>query len=405
MGALALHLEGRIGGGPGVAPFEVVERKGLGHPDTICDALAEEMSVALSKAYEDRFGFILHHNVDKVLLSGGEARAAFGGGEVIAPIEIYLAGRATREFRGVHIPVDEIVVEAARSWLATHLPHLSVDQHVRLIPKIHPGSSELAALFARGYSDRAAIPRANDTSIGVGFCPLTDLEEVVLGVEEALRSPGCLRAHPYAGPDVKVMGVRSGEHIDLTVACAFVSKFVSDLGDYQNKKERLRVFARDAAARLTANEVDLSLNVADDVERGDIYMTVTGTSAEAGDDGEVGRGNRASGLITPYRPMTLEAAAGKNPVTHVGKLYNVLGDRIAARTAAEIDTALEVEVVLVSSIGRPITQPRAVHVLLAGRALAPMSSYEPIIRAIAEDELRALPRVRTLLLERRIRLY
>src|SRR5512135_1369163 len=89
-------------------PVEIVERKGLGHPDTICDALAEEFSRALCRYYVDGFGAVLHHNVDKALLFGGATRPAFGGGEMLAPIEIYLAGRATEEFRGSHIPIGEL---------------------------------------------------------------------------------------------------------------------------------------------------------------------------------------------------------------------------------------------------------------------------------------------------------
>src|SRR5450756_525052 len=73
---------------------EVVERKGLGHPDSICDALAETLSRSLCLEYRDRFGKVLHHNVDKALLSGGRAAPAFGGGSVLAPMNIYLAGRA-----------------------------------------------------------------------------------------------------------------------------------------------------------------------------------------------------------------------------------------------------------------------------------------------------------------------
>ncbi|MCA1409472.1 S-adenosylmethionine synthase, partial [Ensifer sp. IC3342] len=76
-------------------PVEVVERKGLGHPDTICDALAETLSRNLCREYRQRLGRILHHNVDKALLCGGRSTPAFGGGSVDAPIDIYLAGRAT----------------------------------------------------------------------------------------------------------------------------------------------------------------------------------------------------------------------------------------------------------------------------------------------------------------------
>ena len=94
-----------------VDEVEVVERKGAGHPDTICDALAEEFSRNLCREYLRRTGRVLHHNVDKALLCGGAARPAFGGGELLEPIEIHLAGRAVREFKGVKAPVEEIAVE------------------------------------------------------------------------------------------------------------------------------------------------------------------------------------------------------------------------------------------------------------------------------------------------------
>ena len=47
---------------------EIVEHKGIGHPDTMCDALAEAFGVALARDYRERFGRVLHFNVDKALL-------------------------------------------------------------------------------------------------------------------------------------------------------------------------------------------------------------------------------------------------------------------------------------------------------------------------------------------------
>ena len=93
-------------------PVEIVERKGIGHPDTVCDALAEELSRALCRFYLERFGLVLHHNVDKVLLWGGTSQPAFGGGKVIAPMEFYLAGRATLDYKGIKVPLDELVHES-----------------------------------------------------------------------------------------------------------------------------------------------------------------------------------------------------------------------------------------------------------------------------------------------------
>ncbi len=56
------------------------------------------------------------------------------------------------------------------------------------------------------------------------------------------------------------------------------------------------------------------------------------TSVEMGDDGATGRGNRGNCLITPMRPMSIEAIAGKNPVNHVGKIYNVIAQQVAEET-------------------------------------------------------------------------
>jgi S-adenosylmethionine synthetase len=333
---------------------EVVERKGLGHPDTICDAIAEHVCVRLCAHYLDRFGFILHHNVDKVLLVGGATRASFGGGEVLEPIEIYLAGRVTSEHRGVKIPTSDIAVEAAREWLAAHMPGIDLVRGVRIVPRLHGGSSDLTALFVRGASGRLL---ANDTSCGVGFAPWTDLERVVLAAAGALNAPETKRQHPALGEDVKVMGLRRGRHIQLTVACAMVAGHIADLDAYLAAKETARALVVEAARRASPFEVDVEVNAADRPSAGEVFLTVTGTSAEAGDDGEVGRGNRANGLITPQRAMSLEAAAGKNPVTHVGKLYSILAGRIARR-AIDLAGVGHASCTLVSRIGRPLDEPQ-----------------------------------------------
>ncbi len=340
---------------PASLPVEIVERKGLGHPDTICDALAENLSVALSRFYLERFGAILHHNVDKGLLWGGAARPAFGAGEVIAPIEITLAGRATAEFQGVKIPVEDIAVEASRRWLRENLRHLDAERHVRVHPRIRPTSPDLAALFLR--QGRAGAPLANDTSLAVGYAPLDALETAVLAVERRLNAPEVKAAYPEIGEDVKVMGTRSGSRIALTVACALVGRHVADLEDYRRKKAHIRELALAAAPG-----AEVAVNTADGDTPESVYLTVTGLSAEAGDDGEVGRGNRVNGLITPYRPMSLEAAAGKNPATHVGKLYNVLAHRVARALVAEVPGVREAHCYLVSRIGSPIDDPQLIDV-------------------------------------------
>ena len=354
--------------------LEIVERKGIGHPDTICDALAETFSTGLSRFYLERFGSVLHHNVDKALLCGGAARPAFGGGELLAPIEIHLAGRATCEVDGAPIPVEEIAVEGSRRWLRQNLSHLDAVRDVRIVTHVRPTSPELGAMFRRAHDSGASL--ANDTSFGVGFAPLDELEQAVLAVERRLNAPETKRAHPAFGEDVKVMGARRGGDIALTVSCAIVGRHVANLEAYLQRKAEVRELAAAAARAITGAPLQIGVNVSDTESPQGIYLTVTGLSAEAGDDGQVGRGNRVNGLITPYRPMSLEAAAGKNPVTHVGKLYNIMAMRVAQRVVAEIPPVKECYCYLLSRIGHPIDDPQVFDLKVRpseGKVTAPLA--------------------------------
>jgi S-adenosylmethionine synthetase len=370
---------------------EMVERKGLGHPDTICDALAEELSRALCRTYRDRFGAVLHHNVDKALLRGGQASPRFGGGTVDAPIDIYLAGRAISAIGDATMPVDEIVAEVSGDWLGRNLLSLDAERHVRVHNLVRPGSVDLRDMFERGRAGQVAL--ANDTSFGVGFAPLSPLERLVLDIERTINGRDRRLVHPAWGEDVKVMGARRGDQVDLTVACAIVDRHVRDLDAYVAECCALDHQVREMAAGAGFTSAVVAVNAADDRARGSVYLTVTGTSAEAGDDGQVGRGNRANGLITPHRPMSLEALAGKNPVSHVGKLYNVAAREIAEHLVAEVDDIEAVECFLLSRIGTPVTQPALVEVRARTHDGRPAADLRPRIDAIVTAGIDRIPKL------------
>src|SRR3989304_1290249 len=97
--------------------IEIVERKGIGHPDYICDAVMDGISVALSREYIKTFGDIMHHNVDKGLLVAGGVSKGFGGGKMTKPMELIIGDRATREAGGKKIDVDAIAISAAKEWI------------------------------------------------------------------------------------------------------------------------------------------------------------------------------------------------------------------------------------------------------------------------------------------------
>ena len=383
-------------------PVEIVERKGTGHPDTICDALAEELSIALSEMYRKECGAIMHHNVDKALLIGGIAEPKFGGGEMISPIEVYLTGRAINELNGKRLPVEELAIETAHKWLKENIPNLDISNHIIIIPKLKPGSKDLVELFER-FQLKGEIPLANDTSFGTGYAPFDDIETIVYELERALNSKDFKKEHPYVGEDIKIMGVRNEDNIRITIAMAFVDKYVKDVKDYLEKKEIVQNYAYALAQKLTDRHVDVFVNTADDPENESVYITVTGTSSEAGDDGQVGRGNRVNGLITPYRPMSLEAAAGKNPVSHIGKIYNTAAMDMAERIVAEFEEIDEAYVYLVSQIGKPITEPQVCDIKL--RTNKDIKGLEEEVRKIAQEEIDKLPETWKKFLNRHFRLY
>ncbi len=375
---------------------EIVERKGLGHPDTLIDGIMESISIELSKLYLNEFGRILHHNVDKGQIVGGRANPRFGGGEILDPIYILLSGRATYEVEGIEFPVQEIALKTARNYLKKAVRNLDVEGVV-IESKIRPGSKDLVELFLRGKK-----PLANDTSFGVGYAPLSTLEKVVLEVEKFLNSSFYKQKNPFVGEDIKVMGLREGEKIKLTIAMAFVDKFVESLEEYFEFKNKVKKDIEKRVSSLTEKEVEVYLNSADEGES--VYLTVSGTSAEAGDDGEVGRGNRANGLITPLRLMTLEAAAGKNPVNHVGKLYSVLAFKIAQEITTELEgkEIKDVSVSLLSQIGKPIDEPKMAFIELVGEDT---EKYKDKAYYIVERNLENIEELTKEILERKHPIY
>ena len=387
-----MDLKVTKGAGPPLSSqaVEIVERKGKGHPDTLCDKAAEELSIRLSEYYLETFGAVQHHNVDKVLLVGGQSNARFGGGDVIEPIYLLLSGRAVAVVGNdleKQVPVGKFAVEHTRQWLQEDLPHLDVNSDIIVDYKIRAGSTDLVGNFDVAQD----VPRANDTSFGVAYGPLTDTERIVLESEYLLQEPKVKKAWPQIGEDTKIMGTRVDDKIHIQVANAIISTETKDANEYANVMDTIKNYVLDLSSKITDLEVDVSVNTADSPKDNLFYLTVTGTSAESGDDGQVGRGNRANGLIAPYRPMTLEAAAGKNPVSHVGKTYNVAAREIVDRVIAEHPDIDQVYCYMVSKIGAPITEPQAVNIELYGNC--DVDAIRKSVESISAEVIAKLPNV------------
>ncbi len=341
---------------------EMVERKGKGHPDSVADECAEASSRALSKYYFEKFGRYFHHNVDKAAYIGGIAMPEFGGGTIIEPQRFQIIGRGLDAIivngKLKRLPVGPICRNACFEVFKKTFLNMDFEKDLEVGYAIRPGSIDLTGVFEQ-EACHDSIPLANDTSFGVGFAPFSNCERITYETEKLLNSLEFKKKCPASGEDIKVMSHRVDKDINITICNAMVSKYIHDKSEYINAIEFIKKSTLDLAAKLIPeNNVKVFVNTGDLLDQDIMYLTVTGTSAENGDDGQVGRGNRANGLITPGRVQTLEAAAGKNPMNHVGKLYSLIANNAARKIIKELGgDVLEAEIKLLSQIGRPINDP------------------------------------------------
>jgi len=366
-------------------PLEIVERKGLGHPDTICDSVMNQISIDLSKEYIKKFDTVLHHNVDKSLLAAGVAVPGFKGGKIIEPMKFVFGDRATFKVGDEEIPVNEIAAKSASNWLKENLRFVEPEKHVTYQSEIKPGSLALADIFDR----KGEYLGANDTSAAVGYAPFTPTENLILDLERYLNSKAFKKRFPESGEDIKLMGLRKQGHLNITVAMAMVDRFIESENDYFKKQDEIYEAINEFVdAKYGFDKVSIDLNPLDVRGRGidGLYLTVTGTCAEAGDSGQVGRGNNVVGVIPLNRPMSSEAAAGKNPVSHVGKIYNALCYRIADRVMDDVGGVKEVYVWLLSQIGKPINEPSVVSAQIVPENGVELSKVSVLIDEIISDE-------------------
>lgn len=383
---------------------EIVERKGIGHPDSISDGIAESVSRALCRAYMEKFdGKIMHHNTDEVQITAGESDPQFGGGEIIKPMDILLTGRGVSEIDGKKIGIDRIAITAAKEYLKENIINLDVESSAVVECKIGHGSGDLVDVFKRD-----GMPSSNDTSFGVGFAPFSETERIVMETEELLNSKDFKKKYPQVGEDIKVMGLRENNKIILTTAVAMISKYVDERDTYLSVKDELKDIITDLALKKTDREVETFINTGDDdsckSEKG-YYLTVTGTSAEMGDDGSVGRGNRANGLITPNRPMSMEATSGKNPINHVGKIYNLLSNKMAEDITSEIEGIKQVHIMLLSQIGNPIDHPKAASAQIIVEEGYSMDSVNRDVEGIMNTWLEDIGKITEMMVEGKIRTF
>ena len=370
--------------------FEVVERKGIGHPDTICDLVMNQISVELSKLYLKETGMVQHHNMDKSMLVAGQSENKFGGGKITKPMKFVIGDRATFEANGKKLPVEELAISTAKKWFEKNLRFVK-NEHINFQLEIGPSSQELRSIFKNPKSFVA-----NDTSALVGYAPMTKTESIVLKIEQFINSSKFKKEFPESGEDVKVMGFRNENKLDLTIAMAFVDSFVNSETQYfQRKDEMIQTLSDFSREQTDFDKISITMNNLDKEKIGidGLYLTVLGTSADNADSGEVGRGNMANQVISPTRPVGAEAMAGKNPVSHIGKIYNALSFQLAEKIQKSIPEFEEVVVWMYNVIGKPVNQPAAVVVQPITVPGSKITKFETKIKEIVNDSFQNIDKL------------
>lgn len=342
----------------GRMPAEIVERKGVGHPDSLCDEIAEKLSAAYSRYCLREFGAVAHHWFDKLVLYGGEADIDFGRGALLRPYKAILLGKAARAVGSREIPILEIAREVAGKVLAERLTGFDPSRHLEIVDRLvdHQGTGNVTQRYRpRSAADLIALGttglNSNDCNVCVGFAPFSTLEGIVLQVERLIASSEFRKNWQDIGSDVKVVGIRLGERIDLFLSVPFLSNHVLSESAYYTRKAELAARIRSVVMEWHRGAIDVRVNHGD--QR--CYLAVHGSAADTGDVGVVGRGNRPNGLITPMRTMSIEAVNGKNPLDHTGKIYSLVCQRAAAVLHSELNVPVQVH--LVTLKGRRLDDP------------------------------------------------
>ncbi|MFF4647752.1 methionine adenosyltransferase [Streptomyces sp. NPDC001389] len=363
---------------PHEAGYEVVERKGIGHPDTLADGIAELASIRYAQFCEREFGVIPHHNLDKVAVFGGRVLFGDNDGEFVRPVRVIFGGRASTSFGGKPIPVREILEAAAHEQLRTALPgYARTPVEVR---HETTDSSKFPHWFTpRGVEDlpETRSIRASDTAFLVGSAPYTKTETAAVLAESFMQS------HPWTGSDIKVLATRTGTACDLTLCVPVLAGSLSTSAEFH---ELLNTATGDLLAMLSEalpGPVRVRCNTRGNTAAPPLscqYFTVSGSAIDYGEDGMVGRGNARSGLISPLHVAGNEALFGKNPTYQVGKV----GAWLVDQAAAELSRRFGPSRVSVSwATGTPYSDPAFTDIACDGD---PAEADEIVMGALARTD-------------------
>ncbi|WP_299957590.1 methionine adenosyltransferase [uncultured Roseobacter sp.] len=379
---------------PDFKQFEIVEVKGKGHPDSVVDAIADEISRRYSQYCLEHFGHICNHWVDKCVLIGGESEFEFGHSRMVNPMRLLVIGKATTHVGDHEIPMQRIARAAADAVLSdiVDIYDPQRDLVVDIMTNCYQGAGRKDAWYRPTGGDipsQVNMIEANDAVICSGHAPFSLVEDITRDLGDHFYSEAFRADHPFIGTDIKVICQRVSDDIQVTACIPFKASLCPDRAFYDRELENIRTLIADRVQRrLNAQGgergitfgIDLNTRDTDDV----VYMSHYGSCLDTGDVGAVGRGNRTSGLITPARPMSIEAPAGKNPRYHSGKILDLAARWIA--TDVHDSLGLKCEVTISTQTGRPLNDPLCTIIQIDGAAdVAAARACEELARGVLHN--------------------
>lgn len=329
---------------PEASHLEIVERKGLGHPDTLADALADEVSRQYSEYCLSRFGVVLHHNVDKLYIGAGLFERDFGHSSMVKPVRVQINGRMSSTMNGEEIPLSELQTAAVRDYLGCILPHLDCSRELQVICNSTQHTRNPHWFTPRGIADLPEVSNlcANDTSVCVAHWPMTICEQVAFELERSLWTNGTRGTltprFADIGQDIKVMVVRYGRVLDITACVPTIASLTPSLNSYNERIREIEELMSQRTNNIlsgTSFSHTVKINPTPSGEYG-IYLLAVGSCIDCGEEGVVGRGNTNQGVISVFRPHTMEAPSGKNPVYHTGRVIGILTSTLARRVFEQL---------------------------------------------------------------------
>ncbi len=367
--------------------FELVERKGIGHPDTLADGVAEAISLEFSNYCYDHFGAVLHQTLDKIMFIGGKGEFGFNKGRMLKPWNLVINGRMTESFGNNKIDYKKLAANSAIDYLHRVVPNLDTDHWLNIIFYTSTSSKNPTWFHPRTLADvpDAIKPYANDTSTAVGYWPLSLTEQLTLLMEKYFYHENGSPRLPFVGQDIKVMSIRKKKDIEITICIPFFSAQTPDAKTYFGRKREIQNDLQDLASSFVKGKykVKVNVNTQDEMikkpsEGKGFYFVISGSALDSGEEGVVGRGNRSRGIISNVRPYSMEGIQGKNPSYYVGKVYNYVADLLSKAVAEEF--GCECNVFISSRNGDDLKIPR--HVIV--QTSKPISSKKKIATTLGE---------------------